>query len=62
MALYQLRPIYKEMLWGGSQLAKHFGFKLPSSKIGEAWVVSAHHNGDCVIENGEFLGKTLSEV
>jgi len=62
MALYKVRPIFKEMLWGGTQLSKHFDFKLPSSKIGEAWVVSAHHNGDCVIENGEFLGKTLSEV
>lgn len=27
---------------------------------GEEWHVSAHENGDCVIDNGEYKGKTLS--
>ena len=57
-----LSPVYKEMIWGGKKLHTIFGFEIPSDNTGEAWVISAHKNGDCLIKNGEFQGKTLSYV
>lgn len=54
-----LEPILKETIWGGEKL-KEFGYKLPSDHVGEAWVISAHPNGDCTIADGQYKGQTLS--
>ena len=55
----RLKPVFKETIWGGSALAQR-GFNIPSDHTGEAWVTSAHPNGDCEIAAGEYQGKTLS--
>ena len=57
-----LNPVFKEMIWGGSQLAEKFGYKIPSDKTGECWAVSAHPNGDCTVREGEYAGRKLSEL
>ncbi|KAF0227308.1 MAG: mannose-6-phosphate isomerase type 1 [Erysipelotrichaceae bacterium] len=62
MALYKLAPVFKEMIWGGSKLKTDFEFSFTSNQIGEAWVISAHQNGDCLFTTGEFTGQALSEV
>lgn len=56
----KLKPVFKEMIWGGSKLRTDFHYDIPSDKTGECWAVSAHQNGDCVIEGGRFDGKKLS--
>lgn len=55
----RLKPVFKETIWGGSALAQR-GFDIPGDHTGEAWVTSAHPNGDCEIAAGEYQGKTLS--
>ncbi|WP_249028772.1 type I phosphomannose isomerase catalytic subunit [Tannockella kyphosi] len=55
-------PVFKEMIWGGSKLKEVYGYNIPSDKTGECWALSAHKNGDCVISEGEFVGKKLSEL
>ncbi len=55
-----LKPVFKSMIWGGTKLATEFGYEIPSDSTGECWAISAHKNGDCEIENGDFKGKTLS--
>ncbi len=55
-----LEPVFKSMIWGGSKLETEFGFSIPSDHTGECWAISAHKNGDCLIRNGEYQGKTLS--
>lgn len=62
MAILKLKPVFKETLWGSDRLNKQFGLNIPSNKTGEAWVASAHQNGDCLIENGAFAGRSLSEL
>jgi len=62
MDLIKLKPILKSMIWGGTRLSERFGFDTPTDTTGEAWVVSAHHRGDCIIDNGPFAGLTLSEL
>lgn len=55
-----LEPVFKSMLWGGDRLATDYGFTIPNDHTGECWAISAHKNGDCLIKNGEYQGKTLS--
>lgn len=57
-----LNPVFKEMIWGGNQLAEKFGYEIPSDKTGECWAVSAHPNGDCTVREGEYAGRKLSEL
>ena len=61
-AILFLNPVFKEMIWGGNQLAEKFGYEIPSDKTGECWAVSAHPNGDCTVREGEYAGKKLSEL
>lgn len=55
-----LKPVFKSMIWGGDKLGTDFGYPIPDEHTGECWAISAHKNGDCLIKNGEFEGKTLS--
>jgi mannose-6-phosphate isomerase len=60
--LYPLtfHPIFKERVWGGRELEKLFGKKLPAGKrIGESWEISDRPNDESVIANGKFAGKNL---
>ncbi len=59
MDLLFLKPIFKEMIWGGNKL-RNFGYDIPGDDTGECWAISAHPNGDCIVTNGEFEGKSLS--
>lgn len=52
----------KDYIWGGNRLKNEFGFESDKDKIAEAWVLSCHKDGENVILNGEFKGKTLTEV
>lgn len=62
MDLIKLKPIFKSRIWGGHRLNTPFHGGNSQEPIGEAWVVSAHPHGDCVIENGPYQGLTLSEL
>ena len=60
-----LKPVFKEMIWGGSALRDEFNYDIPSDKTGECWAISANENGDCTVETrdfSEYSGKTLSEL
>ena len=53
-------PIFKEMIWGGDNLKKEFGYNIPSDKTGEAWIISAHPQGESTVARGKFKGQNLS--
>lgn len=55
-----LSPVFKSMIWGGHRLSKIYHLKDQHSIIAEAWVVSAHPEGDCLIDHPDYQGKTLS--
>lgn len=57
-----IEPVLKEMIWGGDRLKKEFDYEAATDKTGEAWAVSAHPNGDCLIKNGTWKGETLSSL
>ena len=60
--ILKIKPVFKEMIWGGHKLKDVYGFDIPSDHTGECWAISAHKNGDCTISGGEFDGKTLSQL
>ena len=60
--LYPLifHPIFKERIWGGREIERLYGKKLPAGKlIGESWEISDRPDDESVIANGRFAGKSL---
>jgi mannose-6-phosphate isomerase len=60
--LYPLtfRPIFKERVWGGRNLERFYGKRLPpGAPIGESWEISDRPGDVSVIANGPLAGKNL---
>ncbi len=57
-----LKPVFKQMIWGGNRMRNEYGYDIPGDDTGECWAISAHPNGDCVVDGGEFDGMHLSEL
>lgn len=62
MYILKLNPVFKDYLWGGTKLRDEYGFQSDLEKLAEGWMLSCHKDGENTIENGEFAGKTLTEV
>lgn len=56
------KPIYKECIWGGTNLKTVFGREFSGTHIGESWDLSSHVNGTSIVSNGYFAGKSLNEL
>lgn len=63
MKLYplKLRPVVKEIIWGGSKLKTDYNKKADFDKLAESWEVTVRPDGMSVIENGEYAGMSLGE-
>ena len=60
--LYPLtfHPIFKERVWGGREIERLYGKKLPpGAVIGESWEISDRPGDASVIANGALAGKNL---
>jgi len=60
--LYPLtfHPIFKERVWGGREIERLYGKKLPpGAPIGESWELSDRPGDVSVIANGPLAGKNL---
>lgn len=55
-------PCYKEYLWGGSRLANEYGKHSAPAVTAESWELASHRDGNSIIGNGMFEGKTLDEL
>lgn len=51
----------KDYLWGGTRLRDEYGKQSAADKVAESWELSCHKDGESVISNGEYAGKTLTE-
>ncbi len=58
----KLQPIFKEIVWGGNRLKNDFGFKSELNNIAEAWMLCARNDGDNIVVNGEFTGKSFTAL
>lgn len=61
MSILKLKPSCKDYLWGGHRLAEEYGIQSDKDILAEAWVLSCHPDGPCVIVNGPNEGKTLAQ-
>src|SRR5213593_952467 len=60
--LYPLtfHPIFKERVWGGRNLERLYGKRLPPGvPIGESWEISDRPGDVSVVANGPLAGKDL---
>ncbi|MNM93370.1 putative mannose-6-phosphate isomerase YvyI [compost metagenome] len=57
-----LQPIFQERIWGGTKLRDLFGYDIPNDRTGECWAVSAHPNGQSVVQNGPHQGMKLGDL
>lgn len=54
-------PACKGYLWGGTKLREQFGVQSDMDPLAEAWVLSAHPDGESVVAAGALAGCTLTE-
>ena len=59
MAIGKIHPACKQYLWGGEKLIREYGISSPNTPLAEAWVLSAHSDGDSRISfsEGELCSK-----
>ena len=57
-----LKAPIKDNIWGGTRLKTEFGFETEKEIAAEGWMLSCHKDGTNTVLNGEFAGKTLTEV
>lgn len=57
-----LKPVLKQILWGGNRLRTDFGFEGGAGNIAEGWMLTCREDGVNEIINGEYAGRLLVEV
>ena len=62
MYIFKLNPVFKDYIWGGTKLRDEYGFESNLDKLAEGWMLSCHKDGENTILNGDFQGKTITEV
>lgn len=57
-----LKPVFKQMIWGGNRMKAEYGYDIPGDDTGECWAISAHENGESIVLGGSYDGMTLGEL
>lgn len=50
------------MIWGGNRILSYKSLVLNMSNIGESWELSGVPGNESVVSNGEFAGRTITEL
>ena len=59
----KFKPILKQTLWGGGKIVKFKGIDgHDGEQIGESWELSGVPGNESVAANGEYDGRTLTEI
>lgn len=58
----KFNPILKSVLWGGSRIASFKSIEPFDSPIGETWEISGLEGYETKVSEGEFIGKSISEI
>ncbi|MCC8023418.1 MAG: class I mannose-6-phosphate isomerase [Clostridiales bacterium] len=62
MEILKLKPVLKELIWGGSRLREDFHMESGAANIAEDWALACHKDGKSIVENGPYAGQTLEAV
>ncbi len=60
MTPFRLTAPCKDYLWGGNRL-RDYGKVSDSDRIAESWELSCHPDGESIIADGAYAGRTLTE-
>lgn len=60
--LYPLKfaPIYKQIVWGGTNISRYFHRDIGLNKVAESWELCCRVDGTSVVSSGKFKGMSLS--
>ena len=60
--LYPLKfePVYKQIIWGGGNIARKYGRAVPFDKVAESWELTCREDGMSVVAEGPLRGRTLA--
>lgn len=56
-SMVKLRPAFKDYLWGGTRLRDEFGKQCDYDIVAESWELSAHPDGQSVVDSGKYKGQ-----
>ena len=59
---FLLKPVGKEILWGGRRLNDDFSKGIDLSPLAETWECSTHPDGQSTVASGSFVGQPLADV
>lgn len=59
---FKFKPIFKEKIWGGSQLKTILNKAIQSTSCGESWEISGLEGNVSVVENGNLAGEDLRSL
>jgi len=59
--IIKLKPCFKDYLWGGSKLKEKYNKHTDLEICAESWELSAHPNGESVVDSGEVKDWVFSE-
>ena len=62
MDILELKPVFKDYIWGGTRLKDDFGFETDLDPVAEGWMLSCHKDGQNIVLNYGYGEKTLEEV
>lgn len=57
-----LKPVGKNYIWGGQRLKELYHKDIDISPLAETWECSTHRDGESVVANGKYRGRTLRDV
>lgn len=57
-----MQPVFKDYIWGGTNLKEKFHKNTPYARTAESWEVAVHKDGNSTVQNGCFSGQTLAKV
>ena len=58
----RLKPVFKDLIWGGTKLRSYFNYETPEENTAEALVLSCRENDECTVSGGEMDDIPLSLV
>jgi len=62
--LYPLKfdPIYKQLVWGGINIARYFHRDIPLNNVAESWELCCHNDGTSIVSSGALKGMSLQSL
>lgn len=62
--LYPLKfePIYKQIIWGGTNISRHFGRNIPLNNVAESWEICSRDDGTSIVSFGALKGMSLDSL